>query len=252
MKLWLNHILACPDDKTFPFALKIFEWESEEKNFTRLVSGYQKSLLLNFKSSEDTAKIHIMSTVESQDDKKSILQENIKITLNKNLQNIISITFEKGELLIRDWNKVNPESIKEYLAYYREFLDEFELITDDSDNLSAKEIQTIVITTVKSKINRFGEENDFKNFYEIKEKTSGESIDLFIRLLDPIFQDLLLLNYYLFFMEIDEGILICPKCSRWFPIIETIPRILPKSMDRTDLDNNFKSKWKGKFPDNVI
>ncbi len=252
MKLWLNHILACPDDKEFPFTLEVYKWESEEKKFARLLSGYQKKLLLNFKSPEDTAKIHILNAVKSQDSEISILQENIKITLNKNLQNIISITIENGKFLIRDWNKVNPESVEKYLAYYREFLDEFKLITDDSDNLSAKEIQNIVKTSIKGNINRFFEEENFKNLKEIKEKTAEESIDLFIRLLEPIFQDLLLLNYYIFFMEIDEGILICPKCSRWFPIIETIPRILPKSMDRTDLDNNFKSKWEGKFPDNVV
>ena len=163
MKLWLNHILACSDDKEFPFSLKIYKWESEEKKFAGLLSGYQKKLLLNFKSPEDSTKIHILNAEESQDDVKNILQENIKITLNKNLQNIISITFENGKLLIRDWNKVNPESIEKYLAYYREFLDEFELITDDSDNISAKEIQNIVKSSVKGKINRFIEEENFKS-----------------------------------------------------------------------------------------
>jgi uncharacterized protein YbaR (Trm112 family) len=252
MKLWLNHILACPDDKIFPFALRIYKWELEEENFTRLLSGYQKKLLMNYKNPEDKSKIHILNAAKFQDDVKSILQENIKITVNKNLQNIISISYEKGKILIRDWNKVNPESIEKYLTYYREFLDEFELITDDSDNKTAIIIQNIVKTTIKDKVNRFCEENDFKNFNEIEDKVADESIYSFIRTMEPIFQDLLLLNYYLFFMEIDEGILICPKCSRWFPIIETIPRILPKSMDRTDLDKDFKSKWKGKFPANVV
>ncbi|MCP4760469.1 MAG: hypothetical protein GY870_01730 [archaeon] len=100
--------------------------------------------------------------------------------------------------------------------------------------------------------------NDFSKNLEPKIKKIKEIQDeekqysKIIEILNPIFQDLLLLNYYFFLMEIDEGILVCPKCKRWFPIIKTIPRLMPKNMKKTDLDINFKEKWVKKIPSDVI
>src|SRR4051794_26771503 len=30
-----------------------------------------------------------------------------------------------------------------------------------------------------------------------------------------------------FTVEIDEGVLLCPRCSRWYPILQRIPEVLP-------------------------
>jgi uncharacterized protein YbaR (Trm112 family) len=53
-------------------------------------------------------------------------------------------------------------------------------------------------------------------------------------------------------MEIEEGLIICPQCKRWFPIIKTIPRIYPQNMKREELDLQFLEKWKKNYPNDVI
>ncbi|MHA1336358.1 MAG: Trm112 family protein, partial [Promethearchaeota archaeon] len=39
--------------------------------------------------------------------------------------------------------------------------------------------------------------------------------------------ELYLLNKYKIETEIESGLLFCEKCKRWYPIIESIPQMLP-------------------------
>ena len=48
--------------------------------------------------------------------------------------------------------------------------------------------------------------------------------------------------------EIVEGILICSKCSRWYPIRDKIPEMLPDEMRNEKEEIRFLSKWKNAFP----
>lgn len=52
--------------------------------------------------------------------------------------------------------------------------------------------------------------------------------------------------------EIEEGILICSNCMRWFPIIETIPHMLPDELRDRDEDLSFLEKWKDKVPGEIL
>ncbi len=52
--------------------------------------------------------------------------------------------------------------------------------------------------------------------------------------------------------EIEEGILICKNCSRWYPIIETIPHMLPDELRDAKEDLDFLNKWKEKIPASVL
>jgi len=45
--------------------------------------------------------------------------------------------------------------------------------------------------------------------------------------IDSILPELYFLNKFKTEIEIESGLLFCPKCKRWFPIIETIPQMLP-------------------------
>ena len=48
--------------------------------------------------------------------------------------------------------------------------------------------------------------------------------------------------------EIIEGILVCPKCLRWYPIHEKLPQMLPDEFrDKTE-EMSFIKKWKTFFP----
>ncbi|MBM5804704.1 MAG: Trm112 family protein [Candidatus Verstraetearchaeota archaeon] len=52
--------------------------------------------------------------------------------------------------------------------------------------------------------------------------------------------------------EIDEGILLCTGCGRWYPIIESIPHMLPDDLRDRKEDANFLLKWKRLIPDAVL
>lgn len=52
--------------------------------------------------------------------------------------------------------------------------------------------------------------------------------------------------------EIIEGLIICPKCKRYYPIIEDIPRMLPDDLRSKEEDLDFVKKWKEKIPSDVL
>jgi uncharacterized protein YbaR (Trm112 family) len=52
--------------------------------------------------------------------------------------------------------------------------------------------------------------------------------------------------------EIVEGLLVCPKCLRWYPIEEEIPRMLPDQLREANEDLPFMKKWKEKFPPKIL
>lgn len=51
---------------------------------------------------------------------------------------------------------------------------------------------------------------------------------------------------------INEGVLFCNKCLRYYPIIDEIPIMLPDELRERQADINFLQKWKNKIPDKVI
>ena len=51
---------------------------------------------------------------------------------------------------------------------------------------------------------------------------------------------------------ISEGALFCSKCSRFFPIIEEIPIMLPDELRDKKLEMEFLKKNKEKLPEKII
>jgi uncharacterized protein YbaR (Trm112 family) len=52
--------------------------------------------------------------------------------------------------------------------------------------------------------------------------------------------------------EINSGIITCPKCQRYYPIIDEIPHMLPDELRERDEDVQFLNKWKTKIPEKVL
>ena len=52
--------------------------------------------------------------------------------------------------------------------------------------------------------------------------------------------------------EIVSGIIICPTCSRWYPIIDEIPHMLPDDLRDEKEDVAFLRKWKEKIPQRTL
>ena len=51
---------------------------------------------------------------------------------------------------------------------------------------------------------------------------------------------------------ISEGVLFCPKCSRFYPIIEEIPIMLPDELRDKKLEINFLKNNKENLPEKII
>ncbi len=52
--------------------------------------------------------------------------------------------------------------------------------------------------------------------------------------------------------EVEEGVLYCPACGRWYPIIEGIPRLLPDELRNKEEDLAFLKRHKDKLPRYVL
>src|SRR5712692_2111524 len=52
--------------------------------------------------------------------------------------------------------------------------------------------------------------------------------------------------------EVAEGLLKCPKCGRWYPIIDEIPHMLPDDLREEKDDSDFLRKWKTQIPVEVL
>ena len=52
--------------------------------------------------------------------------------------------------------------------------------------------------------------------------------------------------------EIIEGLIVCPKCNRWYPIREEIPEMLPDELREEADELPFLKKWKDKVPKQIL
>ncbi|MBS7638686.1 hypothetical protein KEJ49_07410 [Candidatus Bathyarchaeota archaeon] len=60
---------------------------------------------------------------------------------------------------------------------------------------------------------------------------------------------------FLNLIEVDEGLLVCTNCGRWYPIgsaVETIPELLPDELRDKDKDLSWMEKWRRLIPINVV
>jgi uncharacterized protein YbaR (Trm112 family) len=51
---------------------------------------------------------------------------------------------------------------------------------------------------------------------------------------------------------IEEGILFCNSCSRFYPIVEEIPIILPDELRDKNKDLELMKKWSNSLPEKVV
>ena len=51
---------------------------------------------------------------------------------------------------------------------------------------------------------------------------------------------------------VSDGVLLCSKCSRFYPIIEEIPIMLPDELRDKKVEIDFLKKYKENLPDKII
>jgi uncharacterized protein YbaR (Trm112 family) len=54
-----------------------------------------------------------------------------------------------------------------------------------------------------------------------------------------------------FSYDLKEALLTCGKCGRWYPVIDSIPHMLPDDLRKEAEDRQFLLKYQGKIPDSV-
>jgi uncharacterized protein YbaR (Trm112 family) len=52
--------------------------------------------------------------------------------------------------------------------------------------------------------------------------------------------------------EINSGMIMCPKCNRWYPIIDEIPHMLPDDLREQKEDLSFLERWRDKIPETIL
>ncbi len=56
--------------------------------------------------------------------------------------------------------------------------------------------------------------------------------------------------------EIDAALIVCPRCGRWYPVIEGIPCMLPDDLRSSGKqrieESRFLETWKERIPDTIL
>ena len=143
--------------------------------------------------------------------------------------------------------KINSDAGKPTAAFKKQYrhlakqiadgtisLDALNEIRDQTDSMPTAEL----FIDVKTFIARLGEEGDKSQ--EVLLARYPEGLDILYR--------------YLNLVEVEEGLIRCPECSRWYPIgsaVETIPELMPDDLREEDRDIEFLKKWESKLPEEV-
>jgi len=144
--------------------------------------------------------------------------------LKKELKNRITISQSESKPSIEDEMTKEPVPLEEYLKIFSEKLDILKTVEDLSESPSAQLL---------------------KKALDMKKKLPST-------LTPELNTYIYVLNWILYRAEVEEGIILCDKCGRWYPIIETIPHMLPDDLREEKEDKTFLEKWKNKIPKKVL
>jgi uncharacterized protein YbaR (Trm112 family) len=218
MRIWLLDILACPICKYYPLDLRILNWETDQKAFSRIESAFKNREL-------------------------SVLEENSILTLpNGKKDKCVKIT-EDGQIQVEDEFSREKRPLRDYLKNLDEKVKSTQTISDVTESSAVA-----VLEEIKSKvIDKIG-----KTLKQTQSVRSKADIDGEKKILGDLLPEIHLLNWYFFLTEVDQAVIVCKKCQRWYPVIETIPHMLPDDLRNSDEDIAFLKKWSHRLPEKVL
>ncbi len=123
-------------------------------------------------------------------------------------EEIIEVYREDETIFIKDNVIIERTELKDYINLVILSIKELDNIFDRTSNKLSKKCFEILKSKIKLKI------------LEFSEKMNPNQ-------LEDILPELYFLNKIKMETEIESGLLFCKKCYRWYPIIETIPQMLP-------------------------
>ena len=135
-------------------------------------------------------------------------------------EEIIEISFEDDTCYIKDNIVIEKTEIVDYFNQIIQSMNELDNIVDSTANILSKKCFEIIESIVKPQILQFSKELN-------PNQMSG------------ILPELYFLNKFKLETEIESGLIFCNKCNRWYPIIETIPQMLPDEFRNEEKEIKF-------------
>ncbi|MFX0187072.1 MAG: Trm112 family protein [Candidatus Hodarchaeota archaeon] len=148
-------------------------------------------------------------------------------------QKIVEISKTSGKLYIKDNIIIENNTVKTYFKLIISSIDELTNIIVKSTYDIAQKCFLIILT-------------------EIKDKILGFSQDIHLEKIEELLPELYFINKIKIDTEIESGLLFCEKCNRWFPIIETIPQMLPDEYRDKEKDIQFLKTNKNLLDDEFL
>lgn len=148
----------------------------------------------------------------SFESEEQVFEEYLNAYNNKDLTyhetNQIPDIIEEDGIYIKDNIIVEQTSLKQYLNDIISILEEFKYIIDKTPYSISKECFNLASNEIK---------NEFLDYIE----------DIKSKEVETLLPEIIFLNKLLVDSEIETGVLFCNNCHRWFPIMDSIPRMLP-------------------------
>ncbi len=149
----------------------------------------------------------------SYDTKSEDFQKLIEIYKKRDLEiikaeKIIKISREEDTVFLNDNIVMEKTQLKTYLNIIISSINELNNISDKTSNNLSNKCFDLIKSEVKSNIRDF------------LENINNDKIE-------EIFPELFFLNKIKLETEISSGLLFCKTCFRWYPIIDSIPQMLP-------------------------
>ncbi len=150
-----------------------------------------------------------------------------------NNEELIKFSETENHIKIRDSIALKSKKSVDYLNAINSSIQELNNINNLTEEPAIDKCIDLLKTSVKRKIE--------STINQISKEDKKEKIK---EIMNSILPELYLINKFKIDTEIEEGILFCSKCNRWYPIVETIPQMLPDKYRNENEDIAFLNKWK--------
>ncbi|MFW9822646.1 MAG: Trm112 family protein [Candidatus Thorarchaeota archaeon] len=166
-------------------------------------------------------KLYIFSFETSSNDFKNFMVNFEKRDLEIiEAEQIFEISEENGNILIKDNIIIEKTPLMEYINLILMSINELDNIFNKTDNKQSQQCFEMIHLSIKPKIQEFS-----NNFDPTK--------------LSEVLPELYFLNKVKIETEIQSGLLLCQKCNRWYPIIDSIPQMLPDEFRKEENEIEF-------------
>ena len=141
---------------------------------------------------------------------------------SENIKNdtIVEISERNGDIVMKDNIVMEKTRVDRYFQLILKSINELDNFYDKTNLDQSKMCFDIIDSVIKPKLIEFSRNIDKKK----------------IRAFIP---ELYFLNKFKLEVEIKTGLLYCDACSRWYPIIDTIPQMLPDKYREAKKDIDF-------------